>query len=155
LLVLNHSEKLTMEDKNLFEVVKGMDVIVIVNKTDLPQQIDMELVNELAKGHKIVTTSLLEDRGVDELEEAIASLFFAGSIDAGDMTYVSNSRHIALLNQSFNTIEEAIDGVEMGTPIDIVQIDLTRTWELLGEIIGESVHESLIDQLFSQFCLGK
>jgi tRNA modification GTPase len=155
LLVLNHSEKLTMEDKNLFEVVKGMDVIVIVNKTDLPRQIDMDQVNRLAAGHKIVTTSLLEDRGVDELEEAIASLFFAGSIDSGDLTYVSNSRHIALLNQSLNTIEEAIDGVEMGTPIDIVQIDLTRTWELLGEIIGESVHESLIDQLFSQFCLGK
>lgn len=37
----------------------------------------------------------------------------------------------------------------------MVQIDLTRCWELLGEIIGDSVHESLIDQLFSQFCLGK
>ena len=155
LLVLNYSDQLTVEDENLFEVVKGMDVIVIVNKTDLPQQINMERVNELAKEHKLVTTSLLEDLGVDELEEAIASLFFAGSIDAGDMTYVSNSRHIALLNQSLHTIEEAIEGVEMGTPIDIVQIDLTRTWEMLGEIIGDSVHESLIDQLFSQFCLGK
>jgi tRNA modification GTPase len=109
----------------------------------------------LAKEHKIVTTSLLEDRGVDELEEAISSLFFAGTIDAGDMTYLSNSRHIALIGQSLHTIEEAIAGVEMGTPIDIVQIDITRTWELLGEVIGESVHESLIDQLFSQFCLGK
>ena len=58
------------------------------------------------------------------------------------MTYVSNSRHIALLNQALNAIEDAIEGIEMGTPIDIVQIDLTRTWELLGEIIGESVHES-------------
>jgi len=155
LLVLNYSDTLTVEDENLFEVVKGMDVIVIVNKTDLPQQIDMERVKELAAEHKLVTTSLLEDLGVDELEEAIASLFFAGSIDAGDMTYVSNSRHISLLNMSLHTIEEAIEGVEMGTPIDIVQIDLTRTWELLGEIIGDSVHESLIDQLFSQFCLGK
>ncbi|WHY77634.1 tRNA uridine-5-carboxymethylaminomethyl(34) synthesis GTPase MnmE [Neobacillus sp. WH10] len=155
LLVLNYSDQLTVEDENLFEVVKGMDVIVIVNKTDLPQQINMERVNELAKEHKLVTTSLLEDLGVDELEESIASLFFAGSIDSGDMTYVSNSRHIALLNQSLHTIEEAIQGVEMGTPIDIVQIDLTRTWEMLGEIIGDSVHESLIDQLFSQFCLGK
>ncbi|MEH6953939.1 tRNA uridine-5-carboxymethylaminomethyl(34) synthesis GTPase MnmE [Neobacillus drentensis] len=155
LLVLNYADKLSLEDEQLFEVVKGMDVIVIINKTDLEQQIDLDKVRELAKEHKIVTTSLLEDRGVDELEEAIASLFFAGTIDAGDMTYVSNSRHIALLHQSLTTIEEAIDGVEMGTPIDIVQIDLTRTWELLGEIIGESVHESLIDQLFSQFCLGK
>ncbi|MGG3561549.1 tRNA uridine-5-carboxymethylaminomethyl(34) synthesis GTPase MnmE [Neobacillus rhizosphaerae] len=155
LLVLNYSDKLSVEDENLFEVVKGMDVIVIINKTDLPQQIDMERVAQLAEGHKMVTTSLLEDHGVDELEEAIASLFFAGSIEAGDMTYVSNSRHIALLNQSLHAIEEAIEGVETGTPIDIVQIDLTRSWELLGEITGESVHESLIDQLFSQFCLGK
>ncbi|WP_312470736.1 tRNA uridine-5-carboxymethylaminomethyl(34) synthesis GTPase MnmE [Neobacillus sp.] len=155
LLVLNYSDMLTVEDENLFEVVRGMDTIVIVNKTDLPQQIDMERVKLLAKDHKIVTTSLLEDQGVDELEEAIAALFFAGSLEAGDMTYVSNSRHIALLHQSLQVIEEAIEGVEMGTPIDIVQIDLTRTWELLGEIIGDSVHESLIDQLFSQFCLGK
>ncbi|OLS41361.1 tRNA uridine-5-carboxymethylaminomethyl(34) synthesis GTPase MnmE [Bacillus sp. MRMR6] len=155
LLVLNYADQFTKEDENLFEVVKGMDVIVIVNKTDLTKQIDMEKVKQLASDHKLVTTSLLEDRGVDELEEAIASLFFAGSIETGDMTYVSNSRHIALISQSLRTIEEAIEGVEMGTPIDIVQIDLTRSWELLGEVIGESVHESLIDQLFSQFCLGK
>ncbi|MBS4212398.1 MULTISPECIES: tRNA uridine-5-carboxymethylaminomethyl(34) synthesis GTPase MnmE [Neobacillus] len=155
LLVLNYSDQLTKEDENLFEAVNGMDVIVIVNKTDLPQQIDMDRVKELAKDHKVVTTSLLEDRGVDELEEAISALFFAGSIEAKDATYVSNTRHIALLNQSSRAIEEAIEGVEIGTPIDIVQIDLTRTWELLGEIIGDSVHESLIDQLFSQFCLGK
>ncbi len=155
LLVLNYSDKLTKEDENLFEAVKGMDTIVIVNKTDLPQQIDIKRVQELAKEHKIVSTSLLEDSGVEELEEAIASLFFAGSIEAKDATYVSNSRHIALLNQGLQAIEEAISGAQMGTPIDIVQIDLTRTWELLGEIIGDSIHDSLIDQLFSQFCLGK
>lgn len=155
LLVLNYADELTAEDVNIFKAVEGMDVIVIVNKTDLPQKIDLERVKTLAREHKLVTTSLLEDVGVNELEEAIASLFFAGSIEAGDMTYVSNSRHIALLNQAHQSIEEAISGVEAGVPIDIVQIDLTRTWEILGEIIGDSVHESLIDQLFSQFCLGK
>jgi tRNA modification GTPase len=155
LLVLNAADPLTEEDENLFKAVEGMDVIIIVNKTDLPQQINMDRVTELSANHKLVTTSLLEDRGVDELEEAIASLFFAGSIEAGDLTYVSNNRHIALLNQALQAIEEVIEGVNMGTPIDIVQIDLTRTWEFLGEIIGDSVHESLIDQLFSQFCLGK
>ncbi len=155
LLVLNYADELTHEDEQLFEAVKGMDVIVIVNKTDLPQKIDLDRVRELAKEHPLVTTALLEEEGIDELEEAISSLFFAGSIEAGDITYVSNSRHIALLNQASQAINEAINNVEMGTPIDIAQIDLTRTWELLGEIIGDSVHESLIDQLFSQFCLGK
>ncbi|NQD66457.1 tRNA uridine-5-carboxymethylaminomethyl(34) synthesis GTPase MnmE [Bacillus haikouensis] len=155
LLVLNYADELTHEDEQLFEAVKGMDVIVIVNKTDLEQKIDLDKVRELAKEHPMVTTALLEEEGIDELEEAISSLFFAGSIEAGDITYVSNSRHIALLNQASQAINEAINSVEMGTPIDIAQIDLTRTWELLGEIIGDSVHESLIDQLFSQFCLGK
>lgn len=155
LLVLNYSDELTKDDEQLFKAVEGMDVIVIVNKTDLPQTVNMERVEELSYKHKLVTTSLLEDEGVDELEEAIAALFFEGSIEAGDMTYVSNTRHIALLNQALHSIDEALQAVELGTPIDIVQIDLTRTWELLGEIIGESVHESLIDQLFSQFCLGK
>jgi len=155
LLVLNYADELTQEDENLFKAIEGMDAIVIVNKADLNQVIDMERVKKLASSHKLVTTSLLEDKGVDELEEAIAELFFEGSIEAGDMTYVSNSRHIALLNQALQSIDSALNEIQMGTPIDIVQIDVTRTWELLGEIIGDSVHESLIDQLFSQFCLGK
>jgi tRNA modification GTPase len=155
LLVLNYSEELTPEDEQLFEAVKDMDVIVIVNKTDLPQKIDMERVRELAGNWPIVTTSLLQEKGIDELEEAISSLFFTGAVEANDLTYVSNSRHIALLHQAKQAVEDAISGIEAGVPIDIVQIDLTRTWELLGEIVGDTVHESLIDQLFSQFCLGK
>lgn len=155
LLVLNYNDELTLEDERLFEAVQGMDVIVIVNKTDLPQKLNLDKVKELAGNYPLVTTSLLEDLGVEQLEEAIASLFFSGSIDSQDMTYVSNSRHIALLTQAKRSIQEAINGIESGVPIDLVQIDLTRTWELLGEIIGDAVHESLIDQLFSQFCLGK
>ncbi|WP_394238136.1 tRNA uridine-5-carboxymethylaminomethyl(34) synthesis GTPase MnmE [Niallia oryzisoli] len=155
LLVLNYSDELTTEDENLFDVVNGMDVIVIVNKTDLPQMIDMERVKELASHHKLITTSLIEEKGIEELEEAIADLFFTGSIEAGDMTYVSNSRHIALLDQAYTCINDVLEGIELDTPVDIIQIDLTRTWELLGEIIGESVQDSLINQLFSQFCLGK
>lgn len=155
LLVLNYADVLTKEDENLFAATAGMDVIVIVNKTDLPQRIDMERVRELAGKAKIITTSLLEEQGVDDLEQAIAQLFFTGMIEAQDMTYVSNSRHISLLHQALTAIEDVISGNEAGTPIDILQIDLTRTWELLGEIIGESVQDSLITQLFSQFCLGK
>ncbi|GIN40035.1 tRNA uridine-5-carboxymethylaminomethyl(34) synthesis GTPase MnmE [Heyndrickxia oleronia] len=155
LLVLNYADDLTKEDEQLFEAVKGMDVIVIINKTDLPQKIDMEKVKELSNEHKVITTSLLEEKGVDDLEEAISSMYFQGSIEASDLTYISNSRHIALIGQALDAIEDVLSGIEFGTPIDIIQIDLTRTWELLGEIIGDTVQESLINQLFSQFCLGK
>lgn len=155
LLVLNYNESVSNEDRKLFEAVQGMDYIVIVNKTDLPQKIDLDEVKALAKGRPIVTTSLKEEKGIEDLEEAIRTLFFSGNIQSGDLTYVSNTRHIALLNQAKKAIEDALEGINQEVPIDLVQIDLTRSWELLGEIIGDAVHESLIDQLFSQFCLGK
>lgn len=155
LLVLNSAEEFTEEDKQLFAATSGMDVIVIANKTDLPQKIDLDEVRDFASNRTIVTTSLLEEKGIDDLEQAIADMFFQGQIEAGDMTYVSNSRHIALLHQALQAIEDVLNGIDFGTPIDIIQIDLTRTWELLGEIIGDTVEESLINQLFSQFCLGK
>jgi len=155
LLVLNFNDKLTVEDEQLFEAITGMDTIIIVNKTDLPEKIGMDRVKQLAADQPIVTTSLLEEEGIDELEVAITNLFFAGSIEAGDLTYVSNARHIALLNQAKGSIEEALAGIDDQLPIDMVQIDLTRTWDILGEIIGDAVHENLINQLFSQFCLGK
>ena len=155
LLVLNYSDDFTPEDEKLFQAVEGMDVIVIINKTDLPRKIDLEQVKEKAASHKIVTTSLLEDEGVDELEDAIASLFFEGSLEAGDITYVSNACHMVLRGQALQSIEDSMEAIEMGTPIDLVQIDFTKAWELLGEVIGESVQDNLINQLFSQFCLGK
>ncbi|MEG7335996.1 tRNA uridine-5-carboxymethylaminomethyl(34) synthesis GTPase MnmE [Bacillus subtilis] len=155
LLVLNYSEELSEEDVKLFEAVEGMDVIVIMNKTDLEAKIDIERVRELAKGRPVVTTSLLKEEGINDLEEAIQSLFYTGAIESGDLTYVSNTRHISILQQAKRAIEDALSGIEQDVPIDMVQIDLTRCWELLGEIIGDAVHESLIDQLFSQFCLGK
>ena len=155
LLVLNYGEELSPEDERLFETIQAMDFIVVVNKTDIPQKINLDRVHELAGNHRVVTTSLLKEEGVIELEEAIAALFFEGQIESGDLTYVSNARHIALLHQAQATIEDALAAAKEGVPVDMVQIDVTRTWELLGEIVGDTVQESLINQLFSQFCLGK
>jgi tRNA modification GTPase len=155
LLVLNYGEELSSEDEALFEAVEKMNVIVIVNKTDVEKKIDLENVKDLAGNRPLVTTSLLHDEGIEQLEQAIADLFFEGEIEGADVTYVSNTRHIALLEQAKTTIQDAVAAIETGVPIDLIQIDVTRTWELLGEIIGDSVQESLIDQLFSQFCLGK
>ncbi|MER2111456.1 MAG: tRNA uridine-5-carboxymethylaminomethyl(34) synthesis GTPase MnmE [Solibacillus isronensis] len=155
LLVLNYGEELTEEDERLFETIQAMDYIVVVNKTDIERKIDLNRVHELAGKHRVVTTSLLKEEGVIELEEAIAALFFEGQVEANDLTYVSNARHIALLHQAQQVIEDALAAAESGVPVDMIQIDVTRTWEILGEIIGDTVQESLINQLFSQFCLGK
>ncbi|AYY66186.1 tRNA uridine-5-carboxymethylaminomethyl(34) synthesis GTPase MnmE [Staphylococcus hominis subsp. hominis] len=155
LFVLNNNEPLTEEDRTLYEVIKNEDAIVIVNKTDLERQLDIEEVKTMIGGTPLIQTSMLKQEGIDELELQIRDLFFGGEVQNQDMTYVSNSRHISLLKQARQTIQDAIDAAEAGIPMDMVQIDLTRTWELLGEIIGESASDELINQLFSQFCLGK
>lgn len=155
LFVLNNNEPLTEEDRTLYEVIKNEDAIVIVNKTDLERRLDIEEVKTMIGDTPLIQTSMLKQEGIDELELQIRDLFFGGEVQNQDMTYVSNSRHISLLKQARQTIQDAIDAAEAGIPMDMVQIDLTRTWEILGEIIGESASDELINQLFSQFCLGK
>ncbi|SIS54591.1 tRNA uridine-5-carboxymethylaminomethyl(34) synthesis GTPase MnmE [Salimicrobium flavidum] len=155
LLVLNYGDELTEEDEKLFEAARDMNMIILLNKTDLEQKIDIERVKEVAGDNPVISTSLIHEEGIDQLEDAISSTFFEGELDSGDMTYVSNVRHVQLLKQAKQALEDAREGMEMGVPIDVVQIDVTRTWELLGEITGDTVGESLIDELFSQFCLGK
>lgn len=155
LLVLNNNDALTDEDRQLLEIVRDMEVIVLINKTDLEATLDQQEVKRLIDGKPVVSTSLIEEAGVDELEQAIADTFFTGGIEASDLSYVSNARHIQLLNQAKQSLNEASLAIDSEMPLDLIQIDVTRAWELLGEIIGDTVQDSLIDQLFSQFCLGK
>lgn len=154
LLVLNYSEPISDDDLALMDVVQRMQTIVIVNKTDLPQQLDVREIEERF-AQRVVQTSILEDRGLSELEQRIAQLFFEGNLQSDDSAYVSNARHIALLRTASRHMEEVISGIDDGVPVDMLQIDLKSAWEHLGEVIGDAVSEDLIDQIFSQFCLGK
>ena len=122
---------------------------------DLENRLDFDELKTYVDAESIVQTSIITEAGLNELEAKIAELFFAGNTGEKDATYVSNIRHIALLNETIGAFDEVIEGIEMGMPVDLVQIDMTRAWDLLGEITGDSVQDELITQLFSQFCLGK
>jgi len=86
----------------------------------------------------------------------LTQLFFdnAGLVEK-DATYLSNARHISLIEKALESLEAVNQGLELGMPVDLLQIDMTRTWEILGEITGDAAPDELITQLFSQFCLGK
>ncbi|MGD6514901.1 tRNA uridine-5-carboxymethylaminomethyl(34) synthesis GTPase MnmE, partial [Xanthomonas citri pv. citri] len=62
---------------------------------------------------------------------------------------------ISLIEQAVQSLQAVNDGLEMGMPVDLLQVDLTRCWQILGEITGDAAPDELITQLFSQFCLGK
>lgn len=155
LLVLNQSEVLTAADRELLRLTADDKRIILLNKTDLPAQLNLDSEAELLGDSPLFAISVLEKAGLDQLEKAIADLFFAGGTGDKDASYVSNTRHIALLEKADQALGEVIVGIEAGMPVDLVQIDMTRCWDFLGEIVGDSVQDELITQLFSQFCLGK
>ncbi|MDF2960507.1 MAG: tRNA modification GTPase [Paenibacillus sp.] len=155
LLVFNGADPLEPDEMTLIEQLKDKQTIVIVNKLDLEQRIELDVLKAHFPAERVVMMSLLEQQGITDLEKAIASIFFSGQVESNDLTYVSNVRHISLLKKSKSALEEAYAATENFVPIDMIQIDIRNAWEYLGEIIGDSVGDSLIDQIFSQFCLGK
>lgn len=155
LFVLNANEPLHPDDRELMEKLNNRLVVVLLNKTDLPVVLDTAEIEDRFPAESIVRMSVLTEQGLDELEQVIKRMFFGGELESADLTYVSNVRHISLLRQARQSLVDAMEATEIGIPIDIVQIDVRTAWEQLGEMIGDSVAESLIDQIFSQFCLGK
>lgn len=155
LLVLNAAEELTAEDQQLLDLTKDKKRIVILNKTDLPAKISKASLKELLKDTPVCETSVLKQDGLDLLEAQIADLFFGGIENSQGTVMVTNARHIALLKKAQASLEAVLDGIALGMPVDLVQIDMTQAWNLLGEITGDSYEDELLDQLFSQFCLGK
>jgi tRNA modification GTPase len=155
LLMLNAGEPLQPDDIDLIAQLKDRKTIIVVNKTDLPLLIELPYLYQEVAMERIVMLSVHENEGIDQLEKAISALFFNGELESNDFTYVSNVRHIHLLNQAKASLIDAIDAADNGIPIDLIQIDIRTAWEQLGEIIGDSVGDSLIDEIFSQFCLGK
>ncbi|MDY7990225.1 tRNA uridine-5-carboxymethylaminomethyl(34) synthesis GTPase MnmE [Paenibacillus polymyxa] len=155
LIVINANEPLHEDEMALMEQIRGRQAIVIMNKMDLPAQVDRDLLLRYVPEELIVPMSVKENEGADRLEQAISKLFFSGKLESADMTYVSNVRHIALLKKARQSLVDAYEAADQFVPIDMIQIDVRLAWEHLGEIVGDTAHDALIDQIFSQFCLGK
>ena len=151
LLVLNASEPLTDQDRQLLEISQDSNRIILLNKVDLPEKIE---IDRLPEDH--IKISVLKNQNIDQIEDQINALFFenAGLVEQ-DATYLSNARHISLIEKAVESLQAVNEGLALGMPVDLLQVDLTRTWEILGEITGDAAPDELITQLFSQFCLGK
>ncbi|MEG0137423.1 MAG: tRNA uridine-5-carboxymethylaminomethyl(34) synthesis GTPase MnmE [Bacilli bacterium] len=150
LFVLNNNEILTTKEIELLEKVKEKNYIIVVNKSDLEKKLC--LPNNLSN---IIEISALEDKGIDLLKNKIKENFNLEKVITDDLTYLTNARSISLLEKAYVCLNEVYKGLDMQMPIDMIEIDIKNMWNILGEIIGETYQDELINQLFSQFCLGK
>ena len=151
ILVLNNNEELTNEDKNLLELTKDKKRIIVVNKNDLQQKLKLPPKYK----NEIIYTNTKKETGIDTLKTKIIEMFNLGKIDYNDYNYLSNINSIKTLenvNKNLLSAEKALNNKE---EIDMIEIDLKKAWQLLGEIIGETYTEELLDNLFQNFCVGK
>lgn len=148
--VLNNNEEISPEELETMGNLDSKKTIIFVNKSDLEQKINLGNISR-----EIILGNTVSDNGLDNLLVAIKNKLNLDSIVNKDMSYLSNIREITLVNKASVALNSANKSLEEGLPIDVIEIDLKRAWEYLGEIIGDAYEDELVDNIFSNFCLGK
>lgn len=149
LLILDGSRDLEEEDYNLLEQSKNKPRVILINKSDLPQKISTDQIENA------VVVSAYDVNSIDIIEKAISKQIQLEGLENPNVTYISNARQIQKIKETKEALEEAIAEINIGEFIDLVELSLRKAWNSLGEITGEVNTDSLLDELFSKFCLGK
>lgn len=149
--IFNSNEELSKEDIEILDLVKDYNYLIFINKNDLEYKIDIKNMDS----SKIIYGNTIELNGIDNLKNRLIEEFNLENLTKKDFTYVSNARHIALLKNALNILVDIKNQISNEVPVDILEIDLKRVFDILGEITGETYKDELLDELFSNFCLGK
>ena len=146
LVLLDNSRKLNDLDLEILEKTKNKKRIIIMNKIDLNKENDY---------NADIYMSINDNKGIDALEDKILEILNLNDFNVTDSNYLSNVRHIDLLEKAKDSLVEAIKGINNMMEVDMISIDIKNSLDYLGEIVGESNTELVIDRLFQRFCLGK
>lgn len=156
LYVMDASVPWDENDFQILSLIEEKNCLILLNKTDLPSVITADLLYEKTKNrYPIIKVSLTENKGMEELEEAIRKLFFHGKISFENEVYITNLRHKEALQEAYDSIMMVKESVSKKLPEDFYSIDLINAYSCLGHIIGEEVGEDLVNEIFSRFCMGK
>ena len=151
ILVLNNNDELTNDDKELIDKVQSKKYITVINKKDLDNKLNIEKLDLC----NVIYTDTVSMDGIESLKNKIIELFNLEEIESTDIEIFTNTRQITLAKECLTILSDVEKGIKENVPVDMVSIDIKSIWTKLGEILGENYSDELIDQLFSQFCLGK
>ncbi|MDR0671728.1 MAG: tRNA uridine-5-carboxymethylaminomethyl(34) synthesis GTPase MnmE [Oscillospiraceae bacterium] len=151
-LVLDGSLPITDEDRAVMDQARGLPAIVVVNKSDLPERIEMDVL-EAAFLH-ICRVCAVSGDGLTQLDSLVRRLFDAGAppCDGGLLT---NARHAEAVARAADALASAADALAGGVTPDIVLTELEAGLDALGEITGRRISEDIIHRVFERFCVGK
>jgi len=151
IFVFNNNEEISDEELSLLNKIKNVQKIVFINKSDLQSKIDEKDLKKYA----IIYGNTIEPDGLETLKAEIIKMFKLDEIKTKNYNFLSNSRQSALVSSALNSVNEALKSVENEVPLEMIAADIKEAFDTLGEIIGKSYNEELLDELFSNFCLGK
>lgn len=155
LMMLDGSRPLDEEDKEILAFIKGMPALVLLNKSDLAQELSLaELTDYLPKG-QILPISVKCSTGFDALIAAVKEMFFKGEAATAEDTLLGNIRHKNALLRAKEAMERCLVTIRTRMPEDFISMDLQEANDALGEITGDVANEEIIDRIFTKFCLGK
>lgn len=156
IVVLDGSTSWSEDDEAVASLIRpGQLVVVVINKMDLDQRINVPEVAARLQGYQVVQTSATLNRGIDQLEDVIVNLLDRnlGTV-ASESPAIMTLRHAGIVQEARDHIEMALRASEY-QPLELVSLDLKEAWLKLGEITGATVSEELLDRIFSEFCIGK
>lgn len=152
LAVFDISDSLDDSDKEILELCRGRDVIGIINKTDLPPKADIEYLKSILS--KVVFISAKTNDGEDELTKAIEETLGTDKIDTTQAMLTTERQRQCTL-KALQALDEAIAAADMGITMDAINVCIDTAIEALLELTGKKAREAVVDEVFSQFCVGK
>ncbi len=151
ILVLNNNEVLTDYDKDLIEKSNDKKRIVVINKTDLENKLDISNLDL----ENVIYINTIEKEKIDILKDKIIELFNLGSLNSSDLMILTNARQINLVKESLAILQDVKQALNNNDPIDLIEFDLKNIYEKLSEMLGEGSKLDVIDRIFERFCVGK
>lgn len=159
LFMLDSSRPVTPEELLLLKETGNDKTLVLVNKIDLSPEMDVKEWQEKIRSQDfsgpILFLSTQTGEGILELEDAVGDWVTRDGVLLEGRPLVSNLRQIEALRKGELALQEGLDAIAMGLPADCILVDVREAWSKIAEISGQAVTDEIIQQIFSQFCLGK
>lgn len=152
LAVLDGSDSLSEEDRNLLISLRDTPAIAVINKADRELAMSPDEVRTLCP--YTVVLSAQEGQGIDELAEAVQKLTGVAGLDESQ-PILTTERQRDGLRRCRACLDEALEAVEQGLTFDAVSVGVDGAIEALLELTGQRATETVVNEVFARFCVGK
>ena len=132
----------------------GAGVAIVINKADLPAQIDQGGVIALLPAAPVVHISCHTGAGLAALETTIGQLL-RSDLAAQAQPALLNARQQWAVERALEHLTLAGATRAAALPIDLMATDVRAALHAIGEVTGEAVDDAVLSEIFSRFCIGK